>query len=366
MAAVPRVRVELGHHIDVAGWPALHAQGVVPDRLPFGLHVLADELDLSFRAGTGAAVGERIATWVDPRLGGLHWTRGLAARPPDADLVLCWDEWTGVPAAMRRSLHRTWRRPGPPVLSGIMNLTDWPDLDPRVERAVRRGVRELSWVFTHTTVQRDLLVHEWGVSPERIWVVPFGVDPDFFRPEGDPVPGLVVSVGDDPHRDHALLARAVGQVRRRRPETRLLLASTTPGVTVPESTGRVVAVKLGARRRQFYGAGQVVAVAAEGTVHGSGLTVVLEAMASARPWVATASAGFADHFGDGDGGILVPPGDVDGFAAAVESLLADPEQAARLGRRGRALVERRLNSTVMGTALTEVVRTVLDGAGPGR
>lgn len=365
MGIPPKVRVELGHGIDLRRWPELYAKGIVPDPLPFGLHVLADAADLDLRAGTGSLPLEWLARRVDHRLGGLQWTRGLVSVPPQADLVLCWDEWTGLPAALRRSLHRRRGRPGPPVLSGIMNLTDWWDLGGVTERGIRAGLRGLTGMFTHTTVQRDLLVQEWGVPAERISVVPFGVDPDYFRPRGNPVPGLVVSVGDDEHRDHALLSRAVEQVRLHRPEARLLLA-TTRAATVPERTGRVIAAKLGSRRPQFYGAGQVVAVAATETAHGSGLTVVLEAMASARPWVATASPGFADHFGDGDGGLLVPPGDVDAFAAAIESLLADPERASALGRVGRELVKRRLNSTVMGTALAQLAHRVLAEEGGDR
>lgn len=360
MSQRPRVRVELAHGIDAEDWSARHAAGAVPDRLPFGLQALGDRVELSFRPAHPSACVKRCARPIDHRVGGLQWTRALVSAPPYADLLLCWDEWTGIPAALRRELHGARRAPGPPVLSGIMNLTDWDDLPTPTRALVRHGAQRLDGVFTHTTVQRDLLVAQWGLDPGRLWVVPFGVDPEFFRPVGDPVPGLVVSVGDDEHRDHALLVAALEQVRRRRADTRLLLATTRTGLDVPEGLGAVINAKLGPYRPQFYGAGQVVAVAAKSSIHGSGLTVVLEAMAGARPWVATASPGFDDHFHDGDGGILVPPGDTEAFARAVDSLLADPVAATELGERGRALVLGRLNSTVMGAALADVVDSVLE------
>jgi hypothetical protein len=38
-----RVLVEVSPALDAADWARLHATGVVPDRVPYGLHRLADE-----------------------------------------------------------------------------------------------------------------------------------------------------------------------------------------------------------------------------------------------------------------------------------------------------------------------------------
>ncbi len=69
--------------------------------------------------------------------------------------------------------------------------------------------------------------------------------------------------------------------------------------------------------------------------------VLLEAMAAARPVVATRVGGVPEIVGDGDNGFLIDPGDAAGFAAAVSRLLADPESARRMGRRGRQLAQER-------------------------
>lgn len=68
--------------------------------------------------------------------------------------------------------------------------------------------------------------------------------------------------------------------------------------------------------------------------------VVLEAMAQAKPVVATAVGGTPEIVVDGETGLLVPPDDVDALAAALARLLADPELARRIGAAGRARVER--------------------------
>src|SRR5438270_3165286 len=66
--------------------------------------------------------------------------------------------------------------------------------------------------------------------------------------------------------------------------------------------------------------------------------VVLEAMASGKPVVATAPGGPSETVIDGETGYLVDPSDPKGTAAAVEKLLVDPERRARMGAAGRKRV----------------------------
>ncbi|MBI4345500.1 MAG: glycosyltransferase [Elusimicrobia bacterium] len=64
---------------------------------------------------------------------------------------------------------------------------------------------------------------------------------------------------------------------------------------------------------------------------------ILEALAAARPVVATAVGGVPDVIDD-TRGVLVPPRDPRAVAAAVVELIGDPTRAARLGAAGRAHV----------------------------
>jgi trehalose synthase len=71
---------------------------------------------------------------------------------------------------------------------------------------------------------------------------------------------------------------------------------------------------------------------------GFGLTVA-EAMWKERPVVASAVGGIVDQIENGTDGLLVDdPADLQAFGAAVESLLRDPTDAARLGRNARRRV----------------------------
>jgi glycosyltransferase involved in cell wall biosynthesis len=68
--------------------------------------------------------------------------------------------------------------------------------------------------------------------------------------------------------------------------------------------------------------------------------VGLEAMALARPVVASGVGGIPEWLDDGRTGLLVPPGDASALAAALVRLLDDPDRATAFGLEGRRRVER--------------------------
>ncbi len=79
---------------------------------------------------------------------------------------------------------------------------------------------------------------------------------------------------------------------------------------------------------------------------------IIEAMAMAKPIVATSLAGTRELLGDNDCGVLVPPAQPAAMADAVHNLLNAPERMRNLGERGRAkaLVRHSLDQAVDRTA----------------
>ncbi len=67
---------------------------------------------------------------------------------------------------------------------------------------------------------------------------------------------------------------------------------------------------------------------------------VVEACALGLPVVSTAVGGMTDLLTDGATGLLVPDGDADAMARAIERLLRDPDLAEALSSAGRRLAER--------------------------
>jgi len=72
-------------------------------------------------------------------------------------------------------------------------------------------------------------------------------------------------------------------------------------------------------------------------------TVVIEAMASGVPVVATDVGGTGEIVTDGDDGILVPAGDPDALAGAISELVHDVERRKEMGRRASESVRRRFD-----------------------
>ena len=68
-------------------------------------------------------------------------------------------------------------------------------------------------------------------------------------------------------------------------------------------------------------------------------TVILEAMASARPVISTRLAGIPELVVDGQTGVLVSPGDTSALTQALAKLLSDLELRLQYGRAGRARIE---------------------------
>jgi glycosyltransferase involved in cell wall biosynthesis len=84
---------------------------------------------------------------------------------------------------------------------------------------------------------------------------------------------------------------------------------------------------------------------------------ILEAMALARPVVATDVGGTGDAVVDGETGIVVTSGDISGAAAALARLAADPVRARGMGERGRA----RQREKFSGEAMVEGYFRALEG-----
>ena len=139
---------------------------------------------------------------------------------------------------------------------------------------------------------------------------------------------------------------AAARLRDRLPDARFaLVGSPFPGNEAHETElrNRTHAAGLGDRVifcgeesdvAAAYAALDVV-VLASGTPEPFG-GVVIEAMAHGRAVIGTAIGGTSEQIVDGTTGLLVPPGDAEAMAGALERLLMEPSTRAAMGAAGRA------------------------------
>jgi glycosyltransferase involved in cell wall biosynthesis len=198
-------------------------------------------------------------------------------------------------------------------------------------------------ILCNSQIIKDFLVSRYGLPPARLTVVPNGVDTDFFRPgangrrEGPPV--LLSVARLVPDKDHDTMLAAFGRLSQRHPDAELWLVGNGPrrGILAQKVrdlglTGRVKFLPVAQDIRHLYRQSDVFVLS---SVEEALPNVILEAMAAGLPVVATRVGGLPEAVVPEDTGLLVSPRDVDGLAAALGSLLDDPEARRDLGRRGR-------------------------------
>jgi len=100
------------------------------------------------------------------------------------------------------------------------------------------------------------------------------------------------------------------------------------------------------------------------SIYGENLpTVLMEAGGCGRPVVASDVGGISDIVADGETGVLVPPGDSPAIAAAILTLLADPDLRDRMGEAGRHRMERLFDARGWARALHAVYQKAIDANG---
>jgi glycosyltransferase involved in cell wall biosynthesis len=166
----------------------------------------------------------------------------------------------------------------------------------------------------------------------------------------------VRAIGRDRGRDHQTLVEAMrhSSARLRLFAPRGMVDERTLPPNVELTTERIDHVSY----REILARARLVAVTTTAPRYPSGQTVVLEAMAMAKPLVVTDSPAMRDYVTPDVEGVLVPPGDPPAVAAAVDELLADGPRRERLGRAGREAVERRFNQEEMWAQIAAGLRAL--------
>ena len=87
--------------------------------------------------------------------------------------------------------------------------------------------------------------------------------------------------------------------------------------------------------------------------------VLLEAQSQGLACVSTSVSGIPELIEDGDNGVLLNSGDVQGLSRAIARLLQDPDERHRLGERGRVKVRERFSSATGIATLSTLLEDAL-------
>jgi alpha-maltose-1-phosphate synthase len=333
------------------------------------------QLTVSGHGSAGAVADEPPAAYA-PAVRALRVCLSLASAPTDADVVHSHTWYASFEGLLARLLH------GIPLVvtaHSIEPLRPWKreqlgrgaDVSAWAERSALEAAEAV--IAVSAEMRRDLL-HHFRLSPERVHVIPNGVDTDTYRPARGRE--RLVRFAIDPGRPYVLF---VGRISRQKgilhlihaipalaPEAQVVLCAGAPDtpeiareleaavrrcqvdrpgiVWIPEMVDRQTAVELYSHAAVF---------CCPSVYEPFGL-INLEAMACEVPVVASAVGGIPEVVVDGETGRLVPvelveeggtiePCDPPAFARdlaqAINALLADPALRRTMGVKGRQRAE---------------------------
>jgi len=297
------------------------------------------------RLSFGPRTAHRVSKWIEEgQFDVLHVHEPLA---PSLSVLACWSAKGPIVATWHSSMDRSR------VLLSLVKLARTA-----MEKvSARIAVSDAALTTLREHVGGDALV------------IPNGVDISSFKNakplEGWPGEGKsLVFLGrvDEPRKGLEILVKAFPAIRERHPNLRLLIAG--PGdpshlIASLQPTDAAAVTHLG-----MIADSDKASVLASGTLYIAPNTggesfgiVLLEAMASGTPVVASNLEAFARVLRDGHAGMLFNNGDSDSLSAAVNRLLDDPNQQERLVSAGHARAKQ-FDWKIVANQIVEVYESV--------
>ena len=253
----------------------------------------------------------------------------------------------------------------------------------RIEEEVYQGCDQ---VFALTDIEKEQIVTLYNVSSDRIRVIPPGVDVSVFQPHSNPVScrselGLpdhttVLALGRlDERKGFDLYVRAAKEVLDSdgMPEVSFVLSAGDGSPQEEEERQKLddLINELALEKKfiwlpvlseetipTYYGAADVFVLPSRYEPFG---IVMLEAMASEVPVVATNNGGPAKVIDHGSDGLLGNPENSREFANLIASLILEPNKRLAFGRRARQKVERDYSWTAIADRFCDAYGVVPQG-----
>jgi glycogen synthase len=269
-----------------------------------------------------------------------------------------------------------------------------------LQSAVRSCARSADAVIATDRALVPTLLRHLPIGLDRVAVIPNGIDLDDvdrhrgvnlahretgrgqnLRAQANIPDGakLLVSVGRlEANKGFHLLARALGLLLQRAPDLdwRWILVGDGPFRAEIERAGRTAGLAAASRMivagrvpgEELHGWYEAADLFVHPTLYEGSSLVTLEAMAHARPVIATRAGGLPDKVSPGENGWLVDPDRPDQLAEAMFAALhTSPTTLEAMGRASRARVEREFAWPVIADQLIALCRRLIapaDGTTP--
>jgi glycosyltransferase involved in cell wall biosynthesis len=211
----------------------------------------------------------------------------------------------------------------------------------QMQKKVARNIPDLLTVSSSSATD---IADDFGVSPDRLRVVPLGVDTELFKPHGEPrVPGRIIAISsaDRPLKGIGHLLQAVAKLRAEHELELRLVAKLEPNGPTEKLIAElgisdIVHTSSGLSDAELAALFASAEIACIPSLYEGFSLPAVEAMASGTPIVASRAGALPEVLGSGgECADLVAPGDVGELIHALDRLLASPERRHWLGTAGR-------------------------------
>jgi phosphatidylinositol alpha-1,6-mannosyltransferase len=244
----------------------------------------------------------------------------------------------------------------------------------------RRSLRAASLVLAPSRATADFVASLQNVPSKTIRVLPWGLDPDFDLkiandkaakpPENFPAGRVILTVGrwlaNERYKGMDTLIQALPRLLLSWPDLQLALVGSGDDrewleqIAKKSGVGRHVHFLTNVSQSELsacYAAAEIFALPSRGEGFGF---VYLEAMARAKPVIGGAHGGAPEVIQDGVTGYLVQHGDPTQLATSLETLLANPDHAREMGKRGRERLEKDFRFPVFAKAFRGILRELCE------
>jgi len=276
--------------------------------------------------------------------------------------------WTALRSLVARRPLLVWSQDDPPTRDprywqhyGLVDRASWRTaLRYRIDRWCAGRV-ELFFPFSRWA--GNVLIGDCGVAADKVHPVHVGVDLEQWprvpaRREGHR-PRLLFVGGAFERKGGDLLVETFRRHFTGRAELHLVTPAAREGLPPGVHVHRDLQPNEG-RLARLYAEADIFVLP---THSDFSPFVVLEAMASGLPVVATDVTALPEMVRDGEAGFIVAPSDGEALAARIDRLLGDAELRRRMGDRGRARVEEAYSSAVSVPRMLARMKEAVDRAG---
>jgi glycosyltransferase involved in cell wall biosynthesis len=280
------------------------------------------------------------------------------------DVIFTDGEHIGIPLALLLKLAR----------SKVVHVTIGHRLSASKKQPFFKWLKvhsHINTILLHSRCQYELAIDQLGIPAERLALIPYQVDVNFWKPLPDVAEEHLICSAGLEFRDYPTLVRAVEGL-----DVKVVIGAashwsmrrnTAAGQPLPSNV-HVAAFDYDALRR-VYARSAIVVVPLDDVDFQAGVTTILEAMAMGKPVIVTHSLGQTDvvedrrtatrgsevrlrptslmrQIAESEGmavkqtGFYVPPEDPAALRKAIVHLLEQPQERRRLGDNGREIVQR--------------------------